>query len=228
MTPFSPQLTFTDPPGRSAIRCAAAESIPGSVPAPKDADFPAAGAGDHVGADGPVQGSGNLQLEPGDRAPGGVNWLVRAAYVGSHCSHLKEAIELNPAIYIPGSTISTDQRRLFQGFQFISLASSPGNAQLQLNATGPGKAVLAAALRCQPTTRWRRVCDNVPFANGAGGPADGGSYVYPWYFPNADLLDRGPSDFDIRHRFVTSYVWQLAPSRGIERVGSQRVSATGS
>jgi hypothetical protein len=23
------------------------------------------------------------------------------------------------------------------------------------------------------------------------------------------LLDRGPSDFDIRHRFVTSYVWQL-------------------
>jgi hypothetical protein len=33
--------------------------------------------------------------------------------------------------------------------------------------------------------------------------------VYPWYFQNADLLDRGPSDFDIRHRFVTSYVWQM-------------------
>ena len=54
------------------------------------------------------------------------NWLVRAAYVGSHGSHLKEAIELNPAVYIPGSTRSTDQRRMFQGFQFISLASWPG------------------------------------------------------------------------------------------------------
>ena len=57
----------------------------------------------------------------------------------------------------------------------------------------------------------------MPFANGAGGPADGGSYVYPWYFQNADLLDRGPSDFDIRHRFVTSYVWQLPRLARIER-----------
>jgi hypothetical protein len=52
--------------------------------------------------------------------------------------------------------------------------------------------------------------DDLPFAAGAGGPADGNSLAYPWYFPNATRLDRGPSDFDVRHRFVVSYVWQLA------------------
>ena len=50
--------------------------------------FPAAGAGHHLGAHGSIQGAGDVQLEPGDRAPGGPNWLVRAAYVGSHSSHL--------------------------------------------------------------------------------------------------------------------------------------------
>jgi hypothetical protein len=61
---------------------------------------------------------------------------------------------------------------------------------------------------------WAKSLDNVPFANGAGGPADGGSYVYPWYYQNADLMDRGPSDFDVRHRFVASYVWQMPGLRG--------------
>ena len=50
----------------------------------------------------------------------------------------------------------------------------------------------------------------MPFAAGAGGPGDGGSLVYPWYFPNATKLDRGPSDFDVRPRFVASYVWQMS------------------
>src|SRR5258708_3151326 len=47
----------------------------------------------------------------------------------------------------------------------------------------------------------------MPFAAGGGGPADGNSLVYPWYFHNDTAQDRGPSDFDIRHRFVGSYVW---------------------
>ena len=51
--------------------------------------------------------------------------------------------------------------------------------------------------------------DDMPFAAGAGGPADGNSLVYPWYFQNATQQDRGPSDFDVRHRFVASYVWTL-------------------
>jgi len=50
-------------------------------------------------------------------------WLLRAAYVGSHGSHIRETVALNPARYIPGSPLSTDQRRLFQGFGTISLAA---------------------------------------------------------------------------------------------------------
>src|SRR5207248_10845385 len=49
----------------------------------------------------------------------------------------------------------------------------------------------------------------LPVNGSPGGPTEGGSFVYPWYFPNADGLDRGPSDFDHRQRFVMSYVWQL-------------------
>jgi hypothetical protein len=29
------------------------------------------------------------------------------------------------------------------------------------------------------------------------------------YFPNADLMDRGPPIFEIRRRFVGTFVWQL-------------------
>jgi hypothetical protein len=29
------------------------------------------------------------------------------------------------------------------------------------------------------------------------------------YSPNADMMDRGPSDFDIRQRFIGTFVWQL-------------------
>ncbi len=50
----------------------------------------------------------------------------------------------------------------------------------------------------------------IRFAANAGAPSSGNSFVYPWYFPHATDLDRGPSDADIRQRFVVSYVWELA------------------
>src|SRR5205807_1739078 len=56
---------------------------------------------------------------------------------------------------------------------------------------------------------WSKSYDDLPFAAGAGGPADGNSLVYPWYFPNATAQDRGPSDFDVRHRLGVTYVWRL-------------------
>ena len=40
-------------------------------------------------------------------------WLVRAAYVGSASLYGRITKQLNPAVYIPGSTLGTDARRLF-------------------------------------------------------------------------------------------------------------------
>ncbi len=48
-------------------------------------------------------------------------WLLRAAYVGSHGSHLQEYIQYNPAVYIPGSNLSTDKRRIFQPYGLIGM-----------------------------------------------------------------------------------------------------------
>jgi hypothetical protein len=39
------------------------------------------------------------------------NWLATATYVGSKSTHLASSPELNPAVYIPGSTLGTEQRR---------------------------------------------------------------------------------------------------------------------
>src|SRR5581483_1924240 len=136
------------------------------------------------------------------------NWLARAAYVGSHGSHLNEAIELNPSVYIPGSTLSTDQRRIFQGFQYISLASGQGNSHynsLQLDL----EKRLSSGLTILANYTYSKSYDDMPFAAGAGGPADSNSLVYPWYFPNDTAQDRGPSDFDVRHRLGVTYVWRL-------------------
>ena len=50
----------------------------------------------------PTVYSWNLTLEHQLRP----DWLVRVAYVGSRTNHLNQNIQLNPAIYIPGSTLS--------------------------------------------------------------------------------------------------------------------------
>jgi hypothetical protein len=153
----------------------------------------------------PVMYNWNLTVER-QVAP---NWLARAAYVGSHGSHLNEAIELNPSVYIPGSTLSTDQRRIFQGFQFISLASGQGNSHYHSLQLGLEKR-LSKGLTILANYTYSKSYDDMPFAAGAGGPADSNSLVYPWYFSNDTALDRGPSDFDVRHRLSATYVWRLS------------------
>jgi hypothetical protein len=137
------------------------------------------------------------------------NWLVRAAYVGSHASHLPVALELNPAVYIPGSKLGTDQRRIFQGYQFITEASQQANSHYNSLQLGLEKR-LSRGFTILANYTWSKSYDDLPFGANAGAPSSGNSFVYPWYFPHATVLDRGPSDADIRQRFVASYVWELA------------------
>jgi hypothetical protein len=127
--------------------------------------------------------------------------------VGSHTSHLAVHLELNPAVYTPGSTLSTDARRLFKNYQFITQSNQTGNStynslQLSLDKRFSRNFTVTA------NYTYSRSLDNVPQNWNATGPGDGGSYSYPWYFNDANLLDRGPSDFDHTHRLVTSWVWQ--------------------
>jgi len=50
---------------------------------------------------------------------------------------------------------------------------------------------------------WSKSLDNYPEAS------HGSTEVIPFYLPDADKMVYGPSNFDRRHRFVVSYVWEL-------------------
>jgi hypothetical protein len=118
------------------------------------------------------------------------------------------AEELNPAVYTAGSTLGTDQRRIFQGFSNISLADQSGLARFNALELSIEKA-FSRGMTLRANYTWSKSTDDLPLSWGAQGPMAAQSFVYPWYFKNADLLDRGPSQFDRRQRFVGTYVWQI-------------------
>lgn len=207
LTPYSPQIALTDPQGVfSNPYAGTVNPFPAQFPPPSDAAFPPPvlsvtydPSNDYTAIT-PVIYNWNLMVErqlPAD-------WLIRAGYVGSHTSHLMESLEMNPAA--PGSG-STDSRRIFKGFGSISQISMDINSSfhsLQLTAQkrfSRNFSVLA-------NYTWSKSIDTLPYPQGIAGPGSNGSPVR-WYLPGRHEYDRGPSEFDRRHRFVVSYVWDL-------------------
>jgi hypothetical protein len=133
---------------------------------------------------------------------------VRAAFVTTRSNHLLDTLELNAAKYTPGSTLSTDQRRPFQGYSTIQQASSGGNSwyqSLQMSLEkrfSHGFTILA-------NYTFSKSLDNMSILQDAATFGAGGLHVLPAYDKDFKQFERGPSDFDRRHVFVTSYVWQL-------------------
>src|SRR6266705_1133709 len=236
VTPFSPQLilssaatagsagrpgTFSDPlctqsgtsskvPGGCAP---AANLFPAPFPPPSNATF-----------------APNLLVVSWDpahsyQAPTLYNWnlaierqlpssvLVRAAYVGSHGSHLKETIAFN--VSPVGSVTLSPRLNAIAGTNVFGTTNNgpTQDAQdinsfyhsLQLSA----EKRMSHGLTILGNYTWSKSIDDLP--NG-GGVADVGADTVsprPWDDPLRHQFDRGPSDFDHTHRFVASYVWQL-------------------
>ncbi len=135
-------------------------------------------------------------------------WLVRAAYVGSASNYGRTTVQLNPAVYIPGSNLGTDARRLFAptigGVDYYTQDRRSYYHSFQLSVT-------------KRFSRGFTVLANYTLSKSLD---DYGDKVMPWYFPNANAMQYGPSDFDHRHRFVISWVWQLpnvVPQNGFGR-----------
>lgn len=136
--------------------------------------------------------------------------LVRAAYVGSHGSHLKESLNLNPATATAGPP-SDPRLNLIAGkgvFGSVTQNAQDVNSSyhsLQLSA----ERRMAGGLTILGNYTYSKSIDTLP--NG-GGVADIGAdtpSARPWDDPLRHQFDRGPSEFDHTHRFVGSYVWQL-------------------
>lgn len=124
------------------------------------------------------------------------SYIGTIAYVGSKGNHLFLTNQLNPAIFgAPGASVDA-RRSLFPVFSSITNQSSQGNSiyhsmQLTLNRR------FSSGLTVLGNYTWSKLLDDAS--------ADGGSPANPFNL----RAERGLSNFDIAHRFVTSFIWQL-------------------
>jgi hypothetical protein len=140
------------------------------------------------------------------------NTLFRLAYVGSQSRHQTETIELNPAVYTPGSKLGTDARRIFTGFASIG----QGTQDLSGNYNS---LQVSAQRRMQTFTilgnyTFSKALDDVPNGQGNAGIASQSVSTLPYTNPLRHQFDHGRSDFDRRHIATVSYVWDLPRLQG--------------
>ncbi|MEZ5356900.1 MAG: carboxypeptidase regulatory-like domain-containing protein [Bryobacteraceae bacterium] len=143
----------------------------------------------------------NIQREV---APG---YVFTAGYLGSKGTRLPIRRELNPAIYRTGATVGNIAARRIYAPDFASIISyenvinSTYNAlQFTLNKRFSGGFTLLASYN------WARSIDGMSI------DVDG--------FNGQDTMnmraDKGLSDFDVRHRIVASFLWEIpGPEAGI-------------
>ncbi len=129
--------------------------------------------------------------------------VVTAAYLGSKGTHLLLLEEQNPGVYIPGAstTGNVNSRRPYTNFQTITqdIAAGPSsyNAfQLNWNRRLSGGFTLLGSYVYSKSMDIASNDGNSGLGNQARDP-------YNWN------LDYGPSDFDVKHRFVTSFLYRI-------------------
>jgi TonB dependent receptor len=131
-------------------------------------------------------------------------WLARAAYVGSASNYGRVVKQLNPAR--PG-TGSTDSRRLLApeigNIEYFTEDRRSYYHSMQLSLTKR----LSHGFTVLTNYTWSKSLGNYPVSSGDG------IEVAPWYLPGADDYVYGPTNFDHRHRFVVSWVWDLPRAR---------------
>jgi hypothetical protein len=213
-TPFSVQVTYTQPAGPfSNPYLGTTNPFPLTPVAIKDTVFPAPVSVTTFDPSGifqvPAIYSWNLALEQQFSS----DLLFRLAYVGSHASHIWASPNLNPSVYIPGSTLSATQRAYYQGYGGISEVNMGGNGSYNsLQATLEQR--YSHGLTVLLNYTFSKALDDLPFGSSASTAKNGSnSYVYPVYMPNYKALDRGPSDFDYRNVMSASYVYRFPKLR---------------
>jgi len=147
--------------------------------------------------------------------------VLTTAYVGSKGTKLWINRELNPAVFIPGNgpdgrALSTngniDSRRLNRNFQGIDEAATTGNStyhSLQISAT---RRFLRGFYILSNYT-WSKALDYESLDRNASLPQN----------PNNLRAEHGPADFDRRHNFVTSFIYQF-PSPWSSGIASKLTS----
>jgi len=128
---------------------------------------------------------------------------LTVAYLGNKATHLHVSQQVNQAVFVPGSSTSgnVDSRRIYQGFQTIESIQSTANSSYQSlqvswnrrfenGLTFLGSYVFSKAIDLAST-------------DGNSGLANQASDPWNWN------KDRGLANFNVKHRFVTSFIWDL-------------------
>ena len=142
----------------------------------------------------------------------GPNWLITAAYLGSKATHLRTSTEANPAVYIPGaSTVANTQSRrlltilnLSQGPFFSNITQADDGVSTNYNAFRlSAQHRFATNFTFLTVYTWSHCMQN---AETYGNRNSIGSALYQNpYNRNADTA---PCDFDLRHNWTNSFVYQ--------------------
>jgi hypothetical protein len=141
------------------------------------------------------------------------NWLVTAAYLGNKATHLRTSIEANPSVYIPGaSTVAnTQQRRLLtqinpvQGAFYSNVTLADDGVNTNYNALRiSAQHRFSRNFTVLSVYTWSHCLQN---AETYGNRNNIGSALYQ--NPNNRNADYGPCDFDLRHNFTTSFVYEM-------------------
>ena len=130
------------------------------------------------------------------------------AYIGSKGTKFMVGQNINPAIFTAGqsTTGNVDARRLYPGFGEIRSTQSTANStyhsmQLSWNRRlSGGFSVLGSYV-------WAKSLD---LSSNDGNSGTGNQATNPF----RQNLDKGPSDFDVRHRVVNSILWEVPFGRG--------------
>ena len=140
--------------------------------------------------------------------------VAHASYVGTRGTHLRQDVNLNPAVFTPG--VKEQATRPYQPFGTIYQNRNSGadaynglQFDLEKRAAGSGSSILSRITLLANYT-YSHANDYGLAEN--GGITDIGSSIgsgMSFYNPGQHAFETGPSTYDRRHHVVASYVWNL-------------------
>jgi len=141
--------------------------------------------------------------------------VLHASYVGTRGTHLRQDVNLNPAVYTAGSTASTQARRPYQPFGTIyqnrnTGANAYNGMQVDIEKRPTGGSGILNQITLLANYTYSHAMDYGLAEN--GGITDIGSSIgsgMSFYDPRQHAFETGPATFDHAHRIVASYVWNL-------------------
>ena len=144
--------------------------------------------------------------------------VVHASYVGTRGTHLRQDVNLNPAVYTPG--VKEQATRPYQPFGVIyqnrnSGANAYNGLQLDLEKRPTGGNGILNQITLLANYTYSHANDYGLAEN--GGITDIGSSIgsgMSFYDPRQHAFETGPSTYDRRHHIVASYVWNLPKFSG--------------